>query len=448
MSCYARGKEPPCPNPMKWEGCTGFIKERSSQMCGACSREGSRQAARQRKQAALNGQTTISHHTDGFVVHGEQAELTKKASEEVRNDEDLIRVCKIDTTVWTIERWVCNRWEMGIVPRPIGNSEDGWRRDNTEPIVTPLYQVKAWLKRKTAVISAREEIAALLEDAKRQMPHRKRPPALRIKSTDDAMLELALPDLHMGKLAWADETGHGHYDIKIAQQRFETALEALIARTSGHRFARVLFVMGNDLLNADNSQNTTTAGTPQSTDGRFQKTYVATRKMMIQAIEERLRPLATDVRVLVMPGNHDRLATWCMGDSLECWFHRDKTVKVDNRPLPRKYEQFGKVMLMFCHGDKGKKQDYPLLMATEQPEMFGSSLYREAHIGHRHESKLTEHHGVRVRTSPALCEPDEWHSGMGFVGNARAAEAFVWHREQGLIATAHYTVDAREEAAS
>jgi hypothetical protein len=88
---------------------------------------------------------------------------------------------------------------------------------------------------------------------------------------------------------------------------------------------------------------------------------------------------------------------------------------------------------MFTHGDKGKRNDYPLLMATEQPEMFGQTKYREAHTGHTHQTKLDEQHGVRVRVLPALCEADDWHAENAFVGNLRSAEAYVWNKDEGLI---------------
>ncbi len=87
---------------------------------------------------------------------------------------------------------------------------------------------------------------------------------------------------------------------------------------------------------------------------------------------------------------------------------------------------------MLTHGDKGRKQDYPLLMATEEPKMFGETLYREAHTGHIHQIQTQEHHGVRVRVSPALCAADAWHAENMYVGNQRAAEAFVWEERKSI----------------
>ncbi len=97
-------------------------------------------------------------------------------------------------------------------------------------------------------------------------------------------------------------------------------------------------------------------------------------------------------------------------------------------------------MLMFTHGDKGKQENYPLLMATEMPEMFGATVHREVHVGHLHQLRVRELMGVRVRVIPSLSAADSWHSDMQFVGNKRAAEAFVWCPKEGLVAQATYTV--------
>ncbi len=160
--------------------------------------------------------------------------------------------------------------------------------------------------------------------------------------------------------------------------------------------------------------------------------------MMTRTIE-RLR-LVAPVDVVMVSGNHDALSVWHLGDSLECYFDKCPDVRINNDPTARKYHQFGSVMLMFTHGHQGKAADYPLLMATEQPAMFGSTKFREAHTGHQHKTKLDEQHGVRVRVLPALCSADDWHAERGFVGNILSAEAYVWNKDEGLVTIAIYSL--------
>lgn len=379
--------------------------------------------------------STVAVPVDGISVRGDRAELSRMTSTQIRSLADLIRVCEIDMSEWDVERYICNKWEVGA---KVGPQEDATIQ------VTPLFQVKAWLVRKAGVMAAKDEIAALIADAKRKIPVRK--PMAVISRASGNLLEPSIPDLHVGKLAWAKETGWENYDSRIAADIFADALHALIARTESFKPERILLPIGNDLLHSDTKQGTTTGGTPLDMDSRYHKVFSVVRRMMTAAIDQ-CRSIAP-VTVIVVPGNHDTLSAWHLGDSLECYFHKCKDVTIDNTPSMRKYFQWTKVMLMLTHGNKGKLADYPLVMAAEQPKMFGETTWREAHTGDKHQLKVQEHHGVKVRISPALCPPDAWHAEHHFVGNARAAEAFVFNKHEGLIGMANYTVPAPKSEAA
>jgi hypothetical protein len=253
------------------------------------------------------------------------------------------------------------------------------------------------------------------------------------------MLELSLCDLHIGKLAWGKETGGPNYDTKIAEKVALESLETLLDRAKGYDFDSITFVLGNDFVQADDLEGRTTKGTYVDTDARYQKNFITARKLSVACIE-RLRQIAPVV-VKVVPGNHDEQTSWCIGDSLECYFHQYKDVTIDNQPTLRKYLKWGDVMLLWTHGDRGKRADFPLLMATEQPQMFGETRWREVHTGHNHTTKTEEWHGVRVRILPSLSAIDAWHSSMGFTGQLRNSEAFVWNDKDGLVAQFYFNAD-------
>lgn len=286
----------------------------------------------------------------------------------------------------------------------------------------------------------REELEALKKLAKEKI--KRTPKVYKTPHDTGILLEIATPDLHVGKLAHSIETGGRPYDVKIAIATFERALEALVERTSGYKIEEILMVAGNDLFNSDSPENTTTAGTAVSTDGRFHKTFHHVRNMMVKAVE-RLRQIAK-VHVLIVPGNHDRQTAYHLGDSLECYFHNDPSVVVTNTPATRKYFIWGKCLIGFCHGDEGKRDDYPLLMAVENPEAWGQAKFREIHTGHYHKQQLEEHNGVRVRILSALCPPDDWHASQGYIGALRQAEAFVWSKTEGLLAQVYYNDDSAD----
>lgn len=256
------------------------------------------------------------------------------------------------------------------------------------------------------------------------------------------LLEINIPDAHLGKLAWSLETGYESYDTKIAEEMYRRAQSTLLDRSRHYDYDKIVIVMGNDILQSDNMLSQTTRGTFVSTDGRYHKTFYKACKMLIDCIEQARK--VAPVHVVTMPGNHDRLAAWHLGHALECYFYRYNDITFDNDPTARKYVEWGVNMLMFTHGDTGDKTDYPLLMAAEQSAMFGRTKFREVHCGHTHETKTLEKHGVRVRVLPALCPPDEWHAANGFVGNQRNAEAYIYNDKEGLIGTVIYTDQSQE----
>lgn len=329
-----------------------------------------------------------------------------------------------------------------VVDAPFQSNEEFVLREHAR-LARSLAKLKFEAKADSELreIAILEEIESLKEHAKGQI-NAKPSKIARSKKPTGNMLELSIPDTHFGKLAWPTETGHEPWDTTISAATYTRAVDTLIDRSGEYEYDEILYVVGNDILNSNDAENMTAHGTIVTTDGRYHKTFWKVRSTVVSVIEK-LRQIAP-VRVMMVYGNHDTLAAWHLGDSLECYFHAHKDVVIDNQPTYRKYYQFGLCMLGYTHGDKGQRDDYPLLMATEQPKMFGETKYREMHIGHRHKTQTDEFHGVRVRTFSALCPPDDWHAENAFTGNLRNAEALKWNKEQGLLGTALYCDDAQE----
>jgi hypothetical protein len=258
----------------------------------------------------------------------------------------------------------------------------------------------------------------------------------------DTLLELSIPDLHIGKMSWDKESGED-YDIEIATKRFKDAVEVLVSRVNPTTVERILLPLGNDLLNVDNKMNTTTAGTPQSSDSRFGKIFRTVRSLMVETIDK-LSAIAP-VDVLIVPGNHDEATMFTLGELLDAWYRESKRVKIFNSPKLRKYYQYGQNAIMFTHGDKEKHSELGLIMAHEEPKLWGVTKYREVHLGHLHKSKSIQYTtgdefpGFKIRILPSLCSADAWHYAQGYL-SAKAAKAFVWQKDQGLIAEYTYNL--------
>lgn len=339
---------------------------------------------------------------------------------------DLLAFFQVDTSVWDVETWTANKWEVGA------------KNAARELVVSPLFQVKARFRKKKQTIAVRAEIEAMREEARAFAPSY--PPVSRDNPRwreCPHLLEIAIHDLHMGKLAWAEETGE-NYDLKIAQTLFMESVDHLLMRARSYNIERIVFPVGNDLLHVDTPANATTGGTLQDVDSRYHKIFRTTRQMLVAGIEW-MREVAP-VDVVIVPGNHDSLSAFSLGDSLECWFHKCDDVRVDNRARLRKVYSWEQCAILFTHGDKEKHDRLPGIFSAEFSEVWGKAMAREVHVGHLHQEILKPFPGCAVRFLPSLSAADAWHSAKGFVEQPRRSEALVWHPTLGVVSTHYYTV--------
>jgi hypothetical protein len=368
------------------------------------------------------------------------------------NEKELIAHCKIDAELWEVERFKIAKSEVGMKQAAYTTDElapDGrvvpmWRRDadKTDPIVVPLYHITAWLKKRIRVADARQKIVDLVEDAKVWMP--KAPALIRPAKQSGNMLEVSFHDAHFGKLAWGRETGWDDQDLQSITNVWNEAVETTLDRTRHLKYESVKILLGSDMLHIDNRKGETTAGTQVDTDSRYHRIFRKVRKLFCDTVET-FRSVAP-VDVIPVPGNHDNDSTLTMAEAVYCWFHNYKDVLVDyQNPTPRKYIEWGHVMMMWTHGNDIKLRKLMDIMPIEEPEMWGRTRFREIHTGDKHHREaetqklITEELGTVARILPSFCAADSWHSGKGFIGNQRMAESYMWNKWEGLLGTAYYT---------
>lgn len=345
-------------------------------------------------------------------------------STRVKTVEELLSFMQVDLSEWNVDRYVVNKWEVGAQDL------------NGNLLVEPLFQVKAWLKRKGPASPER----ILFEDTlKKIKAHAPSYPSLKVnpKVIKDHLLEVCVPDLHLGKLSWGAETG-ADYDIPKAKKLFLEAVVDLVSRAAPFGVEKIVFPIGNDFFNIDNSRNMTTAGTPQDVDTRWQKSFLEGRDLILETIDF-LQSVAP-VDIYMIPGNHDQERMLYLGCVIDACYSKANHVTVFNEPKQRKYFLYGTSLIGYTHGNREKKSELPLIMADEVPVLWAKSVFREFHIGHIHSKALTnfvpdtiESRGVRVRTIPSLSASDAWHDSKGYRGQ-RSAEAYLIHRTKGFTA--------------
>ena len=248
---------------------------------------------------------------------------------------------------------------------------------------------------------------------------------------DPVAYEISLPDIHYGKLVDMP------LPYNFQEKEYITVVENLVAKAAGLEIERFILPIGNDGLNSEGMRMTTTKGTPQQDYMDWKKSFRGYWKLMVYTIDY-LKQIAP-VDVIVVSGNHDYERMYYIGDVVAGWFRNDPNVNVDNSDDPRKYYQYGTNMMMFTHGDKEKAQNIPLIMATEQPEMFAATSHREAHCGHFHKEQVNEYRGIKVRFVPSICPNDSWHKQMGY-DSKRTGQAYIWSKERGMEGYNQYNV--------
>jgi hypothetical protein len=340
--------------------------------------------------------------------------------------DEMIELFDIDLSIWFAERSQINSWDV----------------TNKAGITFTNYQVKIFFKRDQVAWSYDKIREDFLDAVKDYAPKHKKIAYKKVKEKN--ILEINISDLHIGKLAWNEETKDGNYDTKIATKRFVDTLEKTIARASVFDYERIVFPIGNDFFNSDNIFGTTTGGTAQDVDVRWQKSYRMGRELLINAIDY-LKQYAP-VDVIVVQGNHDEERMFYVGDALDLFYTNCDSVTVDNSASLRKYYKFGKVLLGFTHGAKEKQADLPLIMANECPKEWAETSFRELHLGHLHHRReikylsTQEYKGVVVRLMRSLTSADAWHASKGFIGSVKGSEAFIWNYDTGLIAMMEFNL--------
>jgi len=267
------------------------------------------------------------------------------------------------------------------------------------------------------------------------------PKIKRNKSKDGHLLVIDIADLHINKYADTFLTG-AEYNSQIAVERALKGTEGLIQKASGFNIDKILFVIGNDVLNTDTLSRTTTKGTQQDTDVDWFTAFNIAKDCYIKCIEMCLQ--VADVDVIHCPSNHDFMSGCFLAETISAWFRLCKNITFDTSPKYRKYYQYYNNMIELEHGDKGKMLNLPLTMANEEPKMWAETRFRYGYLHHVHHQDKTQFKsgkdftGVNVTYLRSPSSADLWHSDNQYF-NTVAIEGFIHCKKMGRVShLTHY----------
>lgn len=386
----------------------------------------------------------VPHPSDHFdekefkVSENGEAVLRVSSKREITSLEELVEHCKIDLEKWTVKEWQCSAWNA--------MHKDAAKNAH----IHTMYRVFAKLSPRLIIQDLEKQKEVLLEELKNlnspeehdRLERYFKTRSRKEKALRDLLYEPCVFDLHVGKMAWAEETGE-NYNSAEAVKRYVTANEVLLGRVDISRIERIVVPLGNDMAHIDNRHGTTINGTQQDTDSRYFKMIRTIKNMCISTIDRFLDIAPVDI--VIISGNHDFSTMFNIGEILDAYFHHNKYVNVINTASSRKFYQYGQNSFMFTHGDEEKIADLPQIFAASNPTLWADTRFRQIQIGHFHKKKTMSHltidsfPGVEVKILSSLSGTDAWHYRKGYI-SPKKAEALMFHAQEGQVGEFFYNL--------
>ncbi len=285
--------------------------------------------------------------------------------------------------------------------------------------------VKASMDEQKRMQAIEAAIAALCEDVVRA-----KPVAVPVIADSALATVYTLTDSHVGMLSWHRESGED-WDLTIAERVLTGCFQAMIDASPASAIG-IVNQLG-DFLHSDGLLPVTpTSGHVLDQDGRFSKVVeVAVR--ILRAVVAMALAKHPKVIVLMAEGNHDMASSVWLRVLFRTLFENEPRVEVIDSPLPYYCIQHGKTMLGFHHGHMKKNDQLPMLFAAQFPKIWGETVKRYCHTGHRHHTEEKEHSGITVIQHPTLAARDAYAARGGWVAE-RQVTSITYHADYGQVA--------------
>lgn len=322
-----------------------------------------------------------------ILKNGEQSStvLCKLSDEQLKDPDYILKVHGYDSNSWELTSAKQTIWnnsldnelyssKITVKPRVGFN----WNEDNIKNIFDILkkhteFNVSDYM----TVVGINEEIPA-----------------------QDKMLLIGIADLHYGLLA-RDNLSE-EYNMKIAKERFNDIISDVIKRKSNDKsIEKVVLLIGNDFLSADNVQGTTSRHfTQQDQETNWYEIIESATEMLIEEIDK-LRFFFPSVEVVNVKGNHDEMSTFGIMQTLNAYYRGHKAITINTSCKFRQYIRYGTSLIGLSHNER--VQDVSKIMAAETGVDWGECKYKCFLMGHLHSRKeIGDDYGVDIYRLPSV----------------------------------------------
>jgi hypothetical protein len=246
----------------------------------------------------------------------------------------------------------------------------------------------------------------------------------------DLLCQYTLTDVHLGMLAWGEETGAGDYDLSIAEQLLESWFDAAIDMAPDAHTG-VLAQLG-DLLHHDSHESVTPAHRHVlDADSRFQK-MVRVAVRVIRKIVAKLLFKHERVVIIMADANHDPASEAWLREMLAAFYENEPRVEVLSSAGTYYAIPWGDVSLFYHHGHKRGIANVDTVFAGKFRSLYGATKYSYAHIGHLHSDELKNTNLMKVERHETLASPDAYAALGGWLTN-QSAKVIHYHKRFGEV---------------
>ncbi|MCW2228075.1 oxidoreductase [Bradyrhizobium elkanii] len=272
------------------------------------------------------------------------------------------------------------------------------------------------------------QMRAVVDAFKEELPRAE--PVLPIPSANaDLLNQYTITDLHMGMLAWGEETG-ADWDLKIAEKLLLDWFTAAI-RMSPSASVAVLAQLGDLLHHETKVPITQGHGHVLDADSRLQKMIrVAIRTM--RRVVHMLLEKHERVHVIMADANHDESGGAWLREMFAQFFDEEPRVTVDTNPGSYYVVEHGATSLFYHHGHKRKIKQVDTVFAGKYREIYGRTKFAYGHIGHLHSDELISTNLMKVERHETLAAPDAYAANGGWL-SGRSAKVITYSRQFGEV---------------
>jgi len=289
-----------------------------------------------------------------------------------------------------------------------------YEQHSTEDGTVPQYSITVKVKPKSDISVL--ELTGIIN-------HEVEP--IRLKRTRDSlkrMLVIPLFDLHFGINTY---------------EKMQPYLDEIKTIIHSHPFEKIVIETGGDTLHSDFLKTTKTVKCTQLDHVDMIGAWEDATHFIKDIVETSIENSET-TELRAIGGNHDFDLQWAFVEMIKA---RYPQLAVFNPGTYRQVFTYGKVGILLAHGDVAKAK-LPQLFASEYPNEWASSIWREEHMGHLHTEVVKDENGAIRREFGTPKPGDGYEIRNGFTMNSKVLKLLEYD-VNGLLS--EYTLKGNEE---